>query len=366
MFFLSHRLPIAQAARSRGYQVEIATMGTRGVETIEQLGFRHHRLPLSRSGRNPLKELITLYSLWRLLRETKPGLVHLVTIKPVLYGGIAARILKIPGVVSAISGLGFLFVRRSAFVERVSLYLALLLYRLSLRHPNQRVIFQNPDDMKRLGEAVGLDEGKIRLIPGSGVDLQAFPETPEPDGLPVVVMASRLLTDKGIYQFVEAARILSSSGVKARFQLIGEPDPGNPQSVSQKTIREWTREGVVECLGFREDIPQIFSRAHIVTLPSFYGEGLPKVLVEAAACGRAVVTTDWPGCRDAIEPGDSGLLVTPRDSQALADALQRLVEDPDLRRRMGKAGRKLAEERFAIEKVVDAHLAIYRELEPRC
>ena len=224
------------------------------------------------------------------------------------------------------------------------------------------VIFQNPDDRELLVNAVGLDRQETRLIPGSGVDLDKFPITPETDAIPVVVMASRLLKDKGVYEFVEAARFLRRAGVEAIFQLIGGPDPENPESVSAESIDVWVNEGIIEYLGFRNDIPELFIRAHVVVLPSFYGEGLPKVLVEAAAAGRAVVTTDMSGCRDAIRAGKSGLLVPVRDARALAAAIRRLLEDSELRRRMGKEGRKLAETRFSIDKIVQAHLEIYRGL----
>jgi len=219
--------------------------------------------------------------------------------------------------------------------------------------------------MGALVRAVGVGKDKTRLISGSGVDLKDFPVLPEPDQIPVVVMASRLLKDKGVHEFVEAARILRSRGVDARFQLIGDPDPGNPVSVTAESIQAWREEGVIECLGFRTDIPKLFSQSNIIVLPSYYGEGLPRVLIEAAACGRAVVTTDMPGCRDAIVPDVSGLLVPARDAKALADAIQLLIEDADLRQRMGREGRRLAEKEFSIEKIVQAHLEIYASLEAR-
>lgn len=361
-FFLSHRLPLALSAREDGFNVQIATMGGKYVEKIEEMGFVHHVLPLSRSGRNPINELITFFSVWRLFRQLRPDLVHLVTIKPVLYGGIAARMLKVPGVISAISGLGFLFVKRSSL--RVSLLrnMALFLYRLSLKHPNQRIIFQNPTDKNLLVKAVGVQEDKIRLIRGSGVDLKDYPMIIDSASVPIVVMASRLLKDKGVHEFVEAARILTSKNIKARFQLIGEPDLGNPESVSYRSIQLWKEEGIVECLGYCSNIPELFSKAHIVTLPSYYGEGLPKVLIEAAASGCATITTDMPGCRDAIEPDITGLLVPARNVEALTQAIERLIKDSDLRNQMATAGRDLAEREFGIEKVVKAHMQIYYEL----
>ena len=361
-FFLSHRLPLAVAAQKEGFNVHVATMDGAAVKKILQIGLVHHKLPLSRSGKNPLAEISSFFAILRLLRELKPELIHLVTIKPVLYGGIAARLVNVPSVVSAISGLGFLFVKRAGLRRRLLYYIVLFLYRLAMGHLNQRVIFQNSSDMNALVKAGGVQINKTNLIRGSGVDLRDYPVTPEPEGNPVVVMASRLLKDKGVHEFVEAARILKSQGIKARFQLIGDPDPGNPESVTAKSVQTWREEGIVECLGFRSDIPRLFSKAHVVTLPSYYGEGLPKVLIEAAACGRAVITTDMPGCRDAIESDRTGILVPTRDVDALAKAMELLIKDVALRQKMGIAGRALAESEFGIEKVVEVHLAIYRKL----
>ena len=362
IFFLSHRLPLAEAARRKGYDVHIATTEGTGVQKIKDLKFTHHLLPLSRSGRNPIKEIVLIISILNLFRKLQPDLVHLVTIKPVLYGGIAARLTKINGVISAISGMGFLFVERAGGLKLYLLRnMVLFLYRFAMGHPNQKVIFQNSSDANTLVTSGYVKKNKTCLIRGSGVTLENYHFVPEPSGIPVVVMASRLLSDKGVNEFVDAARILRSRSVNARFMLIGTPDPGNPESVTESLVNEWQAEGVIEYLGFQSDIANIFSKSHIITLPS-YREGLPKVLIEAAACGRAVVTPDTPGCRDAIEPNVTGLLVPPRDAKALAEAINCLINDTRLRERMGKAGRSLAEREFGINKVVTAHLDIYNEL----
>ncbi len=360
-FFQSHRLPLAIAAREAGFCVHVATgPGSSGNQHIN-LGFAHQVLPLSRSGRNPLLELRVMWALFRLMRTVKPDLVHLVTIKPVLYGGLMARLARVPAVVVAISGLGSVFVDgrgRHAWMRRGVEWL----YRLALGHRNLKVIFQNSED-----RAVLLGLGAVRyentmVIRGSGVALNEYPMCPEPDGVPVVTFAARLLKDKGVVEFVEAARILKARGVLVRFCLAGSPDPDNPTSVNEDEIREWGRQEIVEPLGHRNDIAELFARSNLVVLPSYYGEGLPKVLIEAAACGRAVVTTDHPGCRDAIKPGKTGLLVPVRDAVALADAIQSLIDDPERRRKMGKAARILAEREFTIERVVAAHMQLYEEL----
>ena len=287
-------------------------------------------------------------------------MVHLVTIKPILYGGVAARLAGVPSVVVAVSGLGYVFLAsglKAFFVRAV----VAGMYRLVLGKRNLKVIFQNPDDREILVQRSVLRRDKVVMIRGSGVDLSAYSVKPVPKGAPVVVMAARLLRDKGVYEFVEAARLLKQRGLAAQFWLAGAPDAGNPASVDEAELTVWRRAETVKLLGHRNDIEQVFAQSSIVVLPS-YREGLPKVLIEAAACGRAVVTTDVSGCRDAVEPGVTGLLVPPRDAVALADAIQRLLLDAGLRERMGLAGRRLAEREFSIEKVVAAHLAVYRKL----
>lgn len=360
-FFLSHRLPLAEAAKKAGYEVDVASAFGPEVERIQAQGFFHHTVAFARSGQNPLVELRTLMQLVRLFRREKPDLVHLVTIKPVLYGGLAGRIAGTPGVVAAVSGLGTVFVAQS-LVARLRKWLVTCLYAMAFNQKRLAVIFQNPDDRDTLLATGALRKDETRMIRGSGVALSDYPYLPEPEGKPVVVMAARLLRDKGVFEFVGAANILRERGVDVDMRLIGSSDPGNPTSVTEAELERWEEEGVVTLMGYRTDIAHQYASANVVCLPSYYGEGLPKCLVEAAACGRAVVTTDHPGCRDAIRPDESGLLVPIKNKVALADSIQQLVESPDLRQRMGEAGRALAEEAFAIEKVVDQHLRVYEEL----
>lgn len=357
-FFISHRLQLAVAAQKAGYEVHIASAHGAAVSQIEAEGFHHHAVSFARSGQNPLVELRTLVSLVKLFRQIKPDLVHLITIKPVLYGGLAARLSQVQGVVSAVSGLGTVFLAES-LLGKARRWLIGKLYTAAFQQNNLAVIFQNPDDRDTLLSIGALSEQNVRLVRGSGVSLQEYPYLPEPEGKPVIVMAARLLRDKGVFEFVEAARELRHRGVAVNMKLIGSADPGNVSSVTQAELDAWEEEGAVELLGFRSDIAEQYASANIVCLPS-YREGLPKGLVEAAACGRAVVTTDVPGCRDAITPGETGLLVPVKDSSALADAIQALVDQSRLRKKMGAAGRALAEEEFAIEKIVDQHLQIYR------
>ena len=360
-FFLSHRLKIALAAQKSGFEVHIATGPGLAIQQIVDNGLTHQKLPLSRSGMNLVSEFRALYSLYRLFIKIQPQLVHLVTIKPVLYGGIAARLTGVQSVVAAVSGLGFNFTAQGLKSALVS-YLVSKMYRFALGKQSLKVVFQNSNDCKTLSKVANLSPDKVIIIEGSGVDLSEYTRTPLPKGLPIVVMAARLLRDKGIYEFVEAAELLKNRGVKAQFWLAGDRDEGNPASVDISELEVWRKNKNVELLGHREDIPHVFSQAKIIVLPSYYREGLPKVLIEAAACGRPVVTTDMPGCRDAINPEVSGILVPPRDTGTLADAIQRLLLDPKLCEQMGKSARQLAEQKFSIEKVVSTHMSIYNEL----
>lgn len=360
-FFLTHRLPVALAAQKAGYSVHIATAIGNAVQEIINYGFSHHAIPLSRSGLNPFVEIQSIWALWRLMRHIRPDIVHLVTIKPVLYGGIAARLAQVPGIVAAISGLGSVFVSKKR--NSLTLYLIVeFLYKIALNHKNIKVIFQNPDDRVVLCEIGAVQPEQAVIIKGSGVALPSYPMLPEREDVPVVTFASRLLKEKGVSDFVDAVKLLKERGIDARFWLVGSQDPGNPATVTDRELETWRREGIVELLGYRPDIAKLFSKSNIVVLPSYYGEGLPKVLIEAAASGRAIVTTDHPGCRDAIEPDKTGLLVPVRDCVALADAIERLIKDKELRQQMGKAGRELAVREFSIDRVVEAHMNVYQEI----
>jgi glycosyltransferase involved in cell wall biosynthesis len=364
-FLVSHRLPLLLGALREGHEIHVATSLTQSRSQLEAYGFKVHSFQLNRGGVETLGLLNFFVALLKIFSSVKPDVLHLVTIKPVLLGGVAARILRLPAVVSAMSGLGFLFTDNTTVKAALLRLLSRPFFRWALGHPNQVQIFQNPNDRDQMLAISHASKASTRIIRGSGIDLTSCQVLPEPNGIPIVVMASRLLRDKGVFEFVEAARTLSDRGISARFWLIGEPDSENPTSVSPQDVSEWREEGIVECLGYRQDVPSLYSQAHIVALPS-YREGLPKSLIEAAACGRAVVTTDVPGCRDAIEPNVTGLLVPPRDALELANALERLIQDPALRQSMGKAGRALAERDFGIEKVVATHLEIYKELLDKC
>jgi glycosyltransferase involved in cell wall biosynthesis len=279
----------------------------------------------------------------------------------VLYGGLAARLARVPASVSTITGLGHLF---SATTRRTRMVgeLARLVYRGALAHGRSKVIFQNPDDLSEFVDGGLVRADQAVLIRGSGVDLDEFKLRSEPAGQVQVVLAARMLWSKGIGEFVEAASLLHREGVAARFALVGGTDPSNPSAIPEAQLQAWNETGPVEWWGFRSDMPNVLARSHIVCLPTTYGEGVPKVLIEAAASGRPVVTTDAPGCREIIVDRENGFLVGPRDPAAVAAALRRLIEDPGLRSRMGARGREIAREGFSVETVTRRTVDVYRTL----
>lgn len=358
-FFLSHRLLLARGLEAAGYDVHVATPSDDVSPKIAAAGFSFHPFPLTRRGTSPASELKTIVALTRLYRELAPDIVHHVTAKAILYGGIAARVAGVRAVVHAVSGLGYVFISSEprARVLRRAIRAA---YRVATAHPNCAVIFQNDDDRAIFGSAIRTSN--VAMIRGSGVDLDAFAATPLPTGVPLVVLPSRMLWDKGVGEFVEAARLLVKRGVAARFALVGGIDPGNPTAVPRERIDAWVAEGIVEWWGLRADMPDVLASSSIVCLPS-YREGMSKALLEACAVGRPIVTSDVPGCRDVIGAGSHGLVVPPRDATALAEALATLLGDRDRRERMGASARATAEAEFGIEAVVAETVAVYRTLD---
>lgn len=364
-FFVTHRMPLALAAREAGYEVHVATATENtpaDIETIQSAGFPFHPLPLSQHGTKPLGELATLRAIYRLYKRLKPDLVHHVTIKPVIYGGSAARAAGVPAVVNMLTGLGYVFVdpgRKAALIRR----LAQPAYRVALAGANSRLIFQNPDDRDTFVENGLIAAAKTVVIKGSGVDMAQFSPRPFPDGLPVVLFAGRLLWQKGIGAFVEAARALRG---QARFVIVGYPEPSSPSAVPLATLDAWASEGapdsIIEWWGKQDNMPDVFAQSSIVCLPSTYGEGVPKVLIEAAACGRPIVATDVSGCREIARHEQNALLIPPNDTSALIAALKRLLDDPALRERLGAAGRLIAEREFSLQQVVRETFAVYDEL----
>lgn len=359
-YFCSHRLPLARAAHGAGYQVTVATRVDRCGPQIEAEGFRLIAIDIERGELHPLRDLKLLLALVRLYRQARPDIAHQVALKPVLYGSIAARIARVPLVVNAFAGLGYLF----SGVDRKRRALGALVTRVlwgALRGLAGKVVLQNEDDRELLLELGVVRREDTLLIRGSGVDLDAFRFAPLPTGEPLVVLPARLLWDKGVGEFVRAARELRRAGTRARFVLAGSADPKNPQSVPVDVLERWRREGAVELWGHQDDMPSVLAASHVVCLPS-YREGLPKVLLEAGAVGRPAVVTDVPGCRDAVLPNETALLVPPRDARALGAAISKLLEDSARARSMGERARRHVEDHFSDRKIAAETLALYDRL----
>lgn len=365
-FLRSHRHALVLAARQDGWEVQVVAgpeenaRDAAAATEYRALGVPVHRVHLTRAGLAPWDMGRTWLDLVQCYRRVQPVLVHHVTPKMVTVGSMAARAAGVPAVVNAISGLGTVFADGAKVTRRAKL--ARALYRASLRHRVQAVIVQNERDESVL-RGLNLPDGTRYLrLPGSGVDLSRFRPEPPPPGPPLVVLPARILREKGVAEFAAAAPIVASAGVSARFALCGPLDPGNPSGIEAAELEALCRTTGVEWLGHRADMPAVFASATIVCLPSYYGEGLPLALAEAAASGRAIVTTDSPGCRDTVIPGVSGLLVPPRDAQAVAAAVVDILRTPGRAAAMGEAGRRFAEHAFAVEHIVAEHLALYREL----
>lgn len=356
-YFASHRLPLAVEAARAGYSVSVATRVQAHGEKIARSSVRVIPFELGRRFANPLAELGVFWRLVRLYRRERPAIVYHVGMKPVVYGSLAARIAGIARRINAIAGLGFVFTSRRPKARLLRPLLKAVL-RVLLAGESSRVIVQNRDDQRVVSGMMGRYAKNVVLIPGAGVDLKHFSMSDEQPGVPVVLFAGRMLWDKGVGEFVAAAERLRSGEIAARFVLVGAPDEGNPTAVPLLQIETWHSTGLVEWWGSREDMPAVFAGSHLACLPSAYGEGIPKVLIEAAACGRAVVTTDIPGCREIVRHGVNGLLVQPHDVEALANALAVLIGDPEKRRAMGAAGRKIAEAEYGLTLVNRQSLAV--------
>ncbi|MFW6092716.1 MAG: glycosyltransferase family 4 protein [Pseudomonadota bacterium] len=353
-YFCSHRMGLAMAAQNAGFDVVVVTRVSDQGERIRQAGFRLVDLPASRRSLNPLAELRVLWRLRSIYRDERPDIVHHIALKPVIYGSLATRLVGPRRVVNTFAGMGWIYSSRRV-VPTLLRYLVQVALRRLLRQG--QVVVQNRDDAD-LVRALG---GRcVHLIPGSGVPVERFRPVARRRRVPVVVLVARLIWEKGVREFVEASRILYARGVQARFVLVGSIDRESRGGIPEEALCAWQRQGVIEWWGQREDMPEVLAQADIACLPSYYREGIPMTLLEAAASGLAIVTTDTPGCREVVSEGDNGRLVPARAVAELADALHELIGNECLRRRMGERSRAMAVERFAEEQVVAASLAVYQ------
>ena len=358
-FFLSHRLPIALEAKKRGYDVTILAIEEEGKgPEIRSHGLKFIPLPSTRGGKNVFDELKLIRFLYKTYKKEQPDIIHHVAIKPVLYGSLAAKYVGIKKIVNAVSGFGSTFINPNKFSPTYQIVKNL--YRFSFNNKYLNVIAQNEDDIAQLLKLGSLKDTQVHLIKGSGVDLKAFELTPETSDYPVKsILLSRMLWDKGVGEFVAAAEQLKKKyGDKAEFILAGKVDPENASCITKAQLEKWNEEGNVNWIGFQKDVIGLYRNSHIAVLPS-YREGLPKSLIEALAIGRPVVTTDAPGCRVVVNEGVNGYLVKLQDADSLAEAMDKLIANKTLRQKMGLAGRKMAEEEFSIDMVLDKTFEIY-------
>jgi glycosyltransferase involved in cell wall biosynthesis len=360
-YLYNFRRSLALELTRNGHDVLLLSPDDAYGEKLRELGLLWESVPMDRRSLNPFREALVLIHLAGVLRKYRPDIVHSFTIKCAVYGSLAARLASVPRRVNAVAGMGYVFVSQSLKAKLLRPIVRALL-RLSLGGRNASLILQNPDDVALFQQARLVDSDQIRLIPGSGVDCDRF----FPDPLHVagrrqrVLLPARLLWDKGLAEYAEAARLLRQRDVPVDLLLAGEPDPGNPAAVPVAAVRKWVNEGVLEWLGHVDDMPALFRGVDIVALPS-YREGLPKGLIEAGACGCALVATDVAGCREVVEHGVDGLRVPVKDGRALANAIESLVLNPDLRVRLGRAARQKILDRFD-ERIINARtLAVYAE-----
>ena len=361
-YFVSHRLQLAVAAKEAGYEVCVITRVRDHGQEIHGAGLRLVPLEMSRARLNPIHDLKILLRLVLLYRREQPSIVHHVALKPVVLGSIAAWVTGVKSVVNALAGLGYVFTAKG-IGPAILRSLIKLAFKTLFRSDRVRVVVQNDADGGVL-KAAGVPSKNIVLIAGSGVDIEKYQVMPEPRGPIVIAMVSRMIWPKGVRELVEAGRILKTTGRDIRILLVGAPDPDNPSSIDVETLESWTERGSIEWLGPipGKNVPGIWRDSHIGVLPSYYGEGVPKTLLEAAACGRPLVTSDIPGCRDVVVHEKTGLLVPPRDASALAAAIIRLADDPERRVRFGKAGRARVEAQFSLKKIVTETLVLYESL----
>lgn len=358
VYFCSHRLDLAKSARDAGFEVHLATRKSTQSLLIENEGIKVHPIEFDRKGMNPFQEKETIKSLKKIFEDVKPDIIHNVALKPVLYGTLAALGLsKKPKMIQLITGLGFLFTSQKPHIKFLA-NAVLLTFRLLWKKFQTEVILQNKDDEALFLKKKLISPAHLHLILGSGVNTKAYPFSKEPEGKPIALFVGRLLKDKGIFELIDAARLLKIEQIPVEIHVIGTPDLQNPSSTSIEEISTWVKEGLITWHGHQSDIASFWEQSHIAVLPS-YREGLPKSMLEAASSGRPIVSTDVPGCREICISHLNGILVPAKDPIALAKAIKELALSKDLRQKMGIESRKLVEEKFSIETINQQTLSLY-------
>ncbi|WP_294476120.1 glycosyltransferase family 4 protein [uncultured Bacteroides sp.] len=358
-FFISHRLPIALAALREGHEVYLLAIDTGRRKELEDIGIKFVSISLNPTGKNPVEEMRTLWELRKLYKRIKPDVIHHVTMKVTLLGSLAAKSLGIKAVVNAISGLGFAFTDgRKGFLQKIIKAEMFLAYKSQTEH----FILQNPDDLRQMKILGYVPEKNVHLIKGSGVNLNLFAyKLPHNKEKQILLFPARILGDKGVYELIEAMRSIREEIVtKAKLLLAGDCSSTNPTVIKEMELKSMLEPGYIEWIGFQKDMASIYAQSDIVVLPS-YREGLPKSLIETCSIGRPIITTDVPGCRECVIEGYNGMIVPVKDPISLAKAILKMVNNRDLQLKMGCNSRKMAEQEFSIDKVIDKHFEIYRK-----
>ena len=360
-FFVSHRLPIAEKLLLDGYEVHIATQFTTYKKMLIKMGFKAHSINFNKNSVNLLKAILPVFQIFFLLRRIKPSIVHLISLKPIIFGGLVSFISPVRSMVISITGLGSMFLKKGKFYKiRENIFN--LFYRIIFLFPNLKVILQNKDDLNYLIKKTKLKKNKTEIIRGSGVDLRSLKFYKIPKNPPIILMASRIIADKGIFEYIKSIEYLKKINFKGKFYLVGDIDYANPSAIKKSTINYWHKKKIITYVKYQLKISTFLKKSTIVVLPS-YREGFPKILMEAALCGRPVITTNVPGCKDAIVKNVTGILVPPKNHVLLGKAIKNLCVNRKKLETIGKAARKHALENFDINHVVSQHLYIYKSLE---
>ncbi len=359
-YIYNFRYALIHELRDQGFEVVLVSPSGEFSHLLQQAGFRWIPWQLNQHSISPWREIRSFLDLVSIYRRERPDIVHQHTIKAVLYGSWAAYWTGTKGIINSIAGRGYVLAG-AALKARLLRKLIFPFYRYALRMFSLAVIFENQYDQQFYLDANMADSERSWLIESVGTDPQRYNFVPEPPLPIVVIMAARMLWDKGVGTFVEAARMLPDTQ-QIRMVLVGAPGLNNPDAVDEATLQSWNREAAIEWWGWQRDMEKIYQSAHIVVLPTHYGEGVPTTLIEAASSGRAIVGSDVPGCRAIVHHQHNGLLVPPNDAQALASAITRLSQNPALREKMGAAGREIVLDRFTHKKINQATMGVYRHL----
>ncbi|MFK7839896.1 MAG: glycosyltransferase family 4 protein [Bdellovibrionales bacterium] len=356
--FWTRRFPIAKKAAS-DWDVFVCASDADQDKQLSDHGFKGYGLMEPDRRRTLWSTFLIMVGIWKAIRATKPDLIHAMTLKYAFMTGLVCILFPRIKVVHTIAGLGYLFSGEGLKVKILRAFIAPFL-KLALYNKRSKISFQNPDDMRVLINGGYVREDCSYLIKGSGIDLNEYAFTPEIErDKPLVILPTRTIHEKGIAVFIAACKLVAEKGIDADFQIAGGGAPYNPREISKEDMHAMLENTPVEWLGHVSDIVGLYRQCHLIVYPSYYGEGVPKVLLEAAATGRAIITTDHTGCREAVIDGDTGILVPVKDTQATAEAIATLIQDATLRQDMGRAARDFAAQEYDVNSVVERTLLIY-------